>query len=346
MSGPPQKKVMKRAVPAGGRARHRRLRQDARVGSGRYTILKTLGRGAFGFTYEAIDQSDGARVAIKELSAKGARRAHDSQGLPCTIGQLAPDVLRRKFCEEGELLARIQHPSIVGLVDRFEERGRLYMVQEHLGKHSLDHALRRLGPLPEPQALAVFLHVAAGLETLHALGFLHRDVKPDNIMLTPAGQAVLIDFGLTEGFSPDYTGVRTGIASCGYAPIEQHGTDGECGPPSDVYALAATLFHMLTGKRPQAATDRVLADKLSPPDESATGLSRTVSAGVAAALDMDPSARPQSVADFAAALELALPTAPFPRLPLPFLYDGTLDRGWLRNRLGRLLQRPGGMVDG
>ena len=140
----------------------------------------------------------------------------------------------------------------------------------------------------------------SALAAVHEAGILHRDLNPANVMLTAEGRVVLIDFGLAREFSVDETTPMTRMVTPGYAPPEQYALDARCGPPADVYGLAATLYWTLTSRAPTPAIDRQTGTPLTPPHRIVESVSKVVSDGVLDGLELNPGHRPQTVEAFLA----------------------------------------------
>ena len=140
------------------------------------------------------------------------------------------------------------------------------------------------------------------LKVIHSANVLHRDIKPANIIVTDEGRLVLIDFGTAREFAVVPAKQHTLMVTPGYAPIEQYTSIGKPGPHSDIYALGATLYHMLTGRKPVAATDQAAGVPLLTPQDLNPALTSTLSAAVVWAMQMSAADRPQSIADFTQSL--------------------------------------------
>lgn len=277
---------------------------------GRYRIVRVLGRGGFGITYEAFDPRLERRVAIKELFPDSVVR-HRSMVLAAPRARPAFREAKERFLQEARVLARFTHPGIVRVYEVFEEHNTAYLVMELLEGRTLSDLLRQRGrPFSEAEALDVAARVAGALEEVHAVGVLHRDINPSNVVLTSHGRIVLIDFGIARRFDRD-TGVPlTRAVTPGYAPPEQYAGNGKVGPASDVYGLAATLYRLLSGCTPTAAIDREQGVTLEPLHRSDAAVNKTVSDAVLDGLELDPRHRPQSMGAFVNRLGLA-------GLPLP-----------------------------
>ena len=238
------------------------LELGATLQGGNYSILKMLGQGGFGITYLAEQTKLRRKVAIKEFFIKQFSD-RDESTTAVTFGskgaQELVDRMRDKFVKEARNLAKLKHPNIVKVIDIFEENNTAYYVMEFAERGSLADVVKRQGYMSEPQALEYVRQVASALAYLHERRMNHLDVKPGNIMLNEEGQAVLIDFGLSKQY--DSNGVQDSTSpvgvSEGYAPLEQYKLGGvrEFSPETDIYALGATLFKLLTGQTPPDASN-------------------------------------------------------------------------------------------
>ena len=268
--------------------------------NGRYVIERELGAGGFGITYKATDTLLSRPVAIKEffLSGQCVRQGRSIVPMP-TVSPQDYQAFRRAFIEEAQVLARIKHPNKVEVYDVFEENNTAYMVMEFVeGKNLLRLLEERGGVMDEREAIGYITQVAGALEAMHQAGYLHRDIKPENIMVTRDGRAVLIDFGAARQFITQKTKTMESVLTPGYAPLEQYTTRARFGPPLDIYALGATLYHLLTGQVPPAAPDRAQGVDLIPPHQLNPKISRQVSEAVVKAMAMRVDERPQSVREF------------------------------------------------
>ena len=240
------------------------LEAGTTLSSERYTLEHVLGQGGFGITYAAQDHVLGRYVAVKELFPEGSSRQDGTLKPAPSLGFEGFAEARRGFLLESRTLAGFSHPGIVRVFDAFEENGTAYLVMERLKGETLGERLEREGRISPVAALKMALELGEALSVVHAAGLLHRDLKPGNVFLEASGRTVLIDFGSARGFAGGKTTSVTRLVTQGYAPPEQYATRAKFGPPTDLYALGATLWHALTGSIPPSATDRMLGLQLPP----------------------------------------------------------------------------------
>lgn len=252
---------------------------------GKYTLEQEIGRGGFGITYRATHHYLGQVVVIKTLNE--------------TLRQ-APQFTKfyRQFQDEAKRLATCVHPNIVRVSDFFNEDGLPYMVMDYIPGQNLAKVVFPRNPLPEEIAIHYIRQIGAALQVVHHNNLLHRDVKPQNIILRQGTQeVVLIDFGIAREYSADATQTHTNMVSEGYAPIEQYLAHARRTPATDVYALAATLYALLTAKVPVAAS---LRDRfpMQAPREIKPKLSEVVNYAVMRGMELEASARPATIAQW------------------------------------------------
>lgn len=239
------------------------IQQNSTLQGGKYKIISTLGQGGFGITYLAEQTMLKRKVAIKEffmkeLCDRDATTSHVTLGTKSA--QETVMRFREKFIKEARNLARLNHPHIVRIIDVFEENDTAYYVMDYAEGGSLAGKLQAVGHMPEAEATHYIVQVGQALEYIHDLRMNHLDVKPANVMLDAKGNAVLIDFGLSKQYdaaSGNQTSTTPVGISQGYAPMEQYREGGvsEFSPQTDVYALGATFFKLLTGATPPSASD-------------------------------------------------------------------------------------------
>lgn len=276
----------------------------------RYEIVEIIGEGGMGCIYKAIDRRlEGRFTAIKEIQPDPDHRPEDR----------ALD--RRQFQREASTLARLDHPNLPKVSDFFSEGERDYLVMDFVPGHDLgqaiDQALRRGEFIPESQVLAWAEQLIDALRYLHTQDppVLHRDVKPANIKLTPDGVIKLVDFGLVQVLAPDENRTITVVQGRGtalYTPLEQYGGDmGSTDARTDLYALGATLYHLLTSTPPPEAKQRFLNPRsLRDPRDINPAIGDRTARAVLWAMAMHPDDRPAEVGALAAVL--------LGRGPLPF----------------------------
>ena len=265
---------------------------------GRFEIRRVLGRGGFGITYAATDRRLHREVAIKELCFGGVTRIGGVLVPPPHEAEAFASA-KDRFLREGAMLARFSHPGVVRIYEVFEEAGTAYLVMELLNGRTLHQlVVARAGPLPEPQVLDVAARCGEALSVLHGAGVLHRDLNPTNVVLTPEGRVVLIDFGLAREFAGDATTPLTRIVTPGYAAPEQYEHQGRCGPPTDVFGLAATVYCALTGRAPVSLGGRRRGSAFVSPLTLNPSVSKIVSDAVLDGLELDADHRPRTVDEF------------------------------------------------
>ena len=226
----------------------------------RYTLQNPIGRGGFGRTYRALDERTGRVVAIKECFPAGCER-HEKRIVP---GDFASheclERFREMFREQARRLGQIHHRAVVSLFDCFDENGTTYLVMELLEGPTLLEEVEKNGALDDERARKTIEEIADALRAIHEAGFLHLDIKPENVILVN-GAPVLVDFDLmsareNRGFETRPLQLSAQIGTPGYAPLEQYASHAPLSPATDIYALGATFYHLLTGAAPISAVDR------------------------------------------------------------------------------------------
>ena len=257
------------------------LRKNTILQGGKYTIISILGQGGFGITYLGVQSGLDRKVAIKEFFIREMCERDDSTN-HVTLGtegsRETVDMYRQKFLKEARSIAQLNHPNIVRIIDVFEENGTAYYVMEYAEGGSLKDKVKEKGSLSEAVATRYIIQVAEALDYIHQRNMNHLDVKPGNIMLNEKGETLLIDFGLSKQYDAS-SGSQTsstpiGISE-GYAPMEQYKRGGVSvfSPETDIYALGATFFNLLTGVTPPSASD-VYEDGIPVKELESKGVSR------------------------------------------------------------------------
>jgi serine/threonine protein kinase len=286
-----------------------------------YLIGRALGDGGFGITYLSWDLGLESRLAIKEYMPNGVagRSGGESKVTPYTeqTKQEFEWGLDR-FLEEARVLKKFStHPGIVAVDTVFKENGTAYLVMEFLdGVTFEEFVARRGGRITFETAMRVVLPAMDALAAVHAEGILHRDISPDNIYLTRAGKVKLIDFGAARNALGQKSRNLSIILKEGYAPEEQYRASGIQGPWTDVYAMAATLYHSITGRIPQPALDRQAQDNLQWPSQLQIQIEPRAEAALMKALSIKANERFQSMEDFKAALTGSMTTFAPPVMPI------------------------------
>ncbi len=223
-----------------------------------YVLERVLGQGGFGITYVAKDTNLDQRVAIKEyLPVEFATRLPDS-----TVRSRTDELRDRyrwgleRFIQEARTLARFDHPNIVRVLSVFEFNNTAYIVMRFEEGGTLASMLDRRGTLPEAELLRILVQVLDGLTLVHNAGFIHRDIKPDNIHIGGDGRPVLLDFGSARQ-AVGSSNTLTILIAPGYAPFEQYYNDPSSqGPWTDIYGLGATAYRAICGRAPLDAVSR------------------------------------------------------------------------------------------
>ncbi|MCG6952833.1 MAG: protein kinase [Betaproteobacteria bacterium] len=276
-----------------------------------YLLERVLGQGGFGITYLARDANLDQKVAIKEyLPVDVATRRADA-----TVRARSDDQADRyrwgldRFIREARTLARFDHPNIVRVLSVFEQHGTAYMVMRFEEGENFAALLDRKRTLPEADLMRVLLPVLEGLELVHNAGFIHRDIKPDNIHIRDDGTPVLLDFGSAR-LALGQSRTMTILVAPGYAPFEQYYSSGDDqGPWTDIYSLGATCYRAIAGVPPMDAITRskgILGSAreiLVPTAAVGAGrYSERLLRAVDHALAFDEKDRPQSIAEWRAEL--------------------------------------------
>lgn len=273
-----------------------------------YTIAGKLGEGGFGITYLAQTET-GEKVVIKTLNEK-IRNKKDFE--KC----------QQDFLNEALWIAKCSHPHIVRVEELIQEDHLWCIVLEYIEGTNLGTLVDTEGALPEGEALHYIQQIGDALNTVHHQGFLHRDIKPLNILRRKGeASATLIDFGMARKFMPNLVQGHTAYVSRGFAPIEQYDWRSFRGPYTDVYGLAATLYALLTEEVPESATnrDRRVArnqpDPLIPPKQLNPLISDRTNTAILAGMALEPEDRPQSIQHWFDLLGIALISPPWQAPP-------------------------------
>jgi eukaryotic-like serine/threonine-protein kinase len=274
---------------------------------GEYQIVDILGHGGFGITYLALESATHKQVAIKSLN---------------TIVQSKPDFAQHqeRFVQEAFMLAGCNHQHIIKVYKVFQESDLWCMVMDYIDGINLAEYIEDHGIFSEAEALKYIQQIGSALDYFHnQKQSLHRDVKPQNILLIEAQQkAVLIDFGLAREFTQDKTKTHTNSLTESYAPIEQYQLKAKRGAYTDVYALAATLYYCLTAQEPFPAKFRTQGINLIHPKQHNSNISDSINQAILKGMELEPENRPQTMQEWLQLLEttaINLPVNPVKQTP-------------------------------
>ncbi len=277
--------------------------QPGQVLNNRYRIVRLLGQGGFGAVYRAWDVNLNRPCAVKENL------------------DVSPEA-QRQFTREATVLANLSHPNLPRVTDHFILPGQgQYLVMDFVEGEDLATMMKRQGTIPVSQAVTWINQVAEALIYLHSRQpvVVHRDIKPANIRITPEGKAMLVDFGLVKLFNPSMrTTLGARAVTPGYAPPEQYG-QGSTDARTDLYALAATLYNLITGREPMESVQRLAGGKMPPANAVNPQVPLALSQAIEQAMNLEPSQRFTGVSGFKAALS-ATDEPPFLVRPAPEMY--------------------------
>ncbi len=265
------------------------LSEEEVILAGRYRLEYELGRGGYGAVYQAWDANLNRRCAVKE--------------------NLDPSLdAYRQFSREASVLANLSHPNLPRVIDHFAIPGKgQYLVMDFVEGEDLESIQQRTKIVPLDQALNWIFQVMDALEYLHSQEppIIHRDIKPANIRLTPKGKAMLVDFGLVKLYDPKIqTTLGARAVTPGFAPPEQYGK-GKTDARTDIYALGATLYTLLTGEEPLESVQRVIGEPFAPAHLVNPQIPAAVGLVIDQAMALDPAQRFQSIQQFRASLQAA-----------------------------------------
>ncbi len=276
--------------------------------NGKYLVGRVLGEGGFGITYLGWDLNLDMKVAIKEYYPSGFVTRETTT--TTTVTPFSGDKHEAyfngldKFVGEAKSLAKFYSlRSIVSVKDFFKENGTGYIVMEYVEGITLKQYLTKEGgKLPVYQVLEWVKPLIKSLTQMHEKGIIHRDISPDNIMITPGGEIKLLDFGAARDISTDGAKSLSVLLKPGYAPEEQYRTRGIQGPWTDVYALCATIYKAITGKTPPESMERIHEDTLEPPTKLGVNLNQVKEAALLKGLAILQKNRYQNMSELYEAL--------------------------------------------
>lgn len=270
-----------------------------------FEILSVIGEGGFGIVYRAFDTALEREVAIKEyLPVSHALRMSDGSVVASSERQRETfEKGLRCFMSEARMLARFKHRALVEILRFWEEKGTAYMVMPYYHGRPLSQLVQEGLRIRDTATMQAFLApLLDGLAMLHAANCYHRDISTDNILILEDGSPLLLDFGAARRILVDDSEVLTVILKPGFAPIEQYSDDHAVAPQgawTDLYALSAVAYQLVTGEMPMVSVARIIRDPLVPLSARVqTGFARGLLAAIDAGLRVNPEQRPQSVAAF------------------------------------------------
>ncbi len=276
----------------------------------RYFLGRVLGIGGFGITYLAFDSRLRQRCAVKEyFPAEWAMRSSGTNRI-IPNSQIKDDLYRHGkevFVNEANILLEFQRePHIVNVRDFFEANGTAYLVMEYVQGVNLNRYMREKGSvLPLSLANQMVQEVGDSLHRVHKKNLLHRDISPDNIMYDRSGEMKLIDFGATREYAMNSPQSMSIMVKPGFAPIEQYSRSGKQGPHTDVYALAATYYHIVTGAKLPTAPDRESGVEVIPLKQIKPDIPDYVNAAIGHALEKKWQNRTANMKEFVREMHLS-----------------------------------------
>ena len=295
---------------------------------GKYLIGRVLGEGGFGITYVGWDLNLEMKVAVKEYYPNGfVSRDHERTNTLTIFTGSRGEFFQKgleKFVDEARRLAKFWgFPGIVSVKDYFQENKTAYIVMEFVQGQTLKELLKqRPGKrLPVAEVFAMMRPVMQSLEEIHKAGLIHRDISPDNLMVSPKGQVKLIDFGAARDFAEDGEKSRSVLLKPGYAPSEQYRSRGNQGPWTDVYSLCATMYRAITGRVPEESLDRMEEDTLKRPSQLGVTIPAHQEGALMKGLAVFQRERFPSVEELEAALYAEPEEAKKPEKKLPAAHD-------------------------
>lgn len=274
--------------------------------AGRYVIGEMVGLGGFGITYKAWDKTFETVVAIKEYYPSGiVNRFPGNTNVIVVASKREYEFTygKDRFLEEARNTAKFStHKNIVNVYDFFEANNTAYIVMEFLKGKTLSQLLQQNNaPLPYQYCIEVAADICSALESIHKEHILHRDVSPDNIMVCDDGTVKLFDFGAAR-FSAGIENRVTVVVKPGFAPPEQYDKVNHQDPRTDIYALGATLYYAMTGRKPEESTNRKIDDELMEPSDICEDIPENVSTIIMRAMAVEPQYRFSSAKEFREAL--------------------------------------------
>ena len=234
---------------------------------GKYLVGRVLGQGGFGITYIGWDIALERKVAIKEYYPSGqVSRVPGTRALIWSKSEQARSARQdgmQMFLKEARKMAKLEDiPGVVKVRELFQENETAYIVMDFVEGQTLKSILQKNGPIPWNQVKPIFLSAIRAMEKVHGAGLVHRDLSPDNLMITTDGNLRILDLGAAKDLNINSGASSMQVAKGGFSPLEQYTQRGGSGTWTDVYAMAATIYYTLTGKLPPNAVDRLEEDTI------------------------------------------------------------------------------------
>lgn len=276
----------------------------------KYIVGKVLGYGGFGVTYIGWDTVLNRKVAIKEyLPSDFATRSYGTKSLTVFSGEATVqfEAGLNSFIAEAKRLAKFNDvPEIVDIYDCFMENDTGYIIMEFLDGITVKEMLKKRGKLPVEEARKIIMSVLRGLAQVHKEGIIHRDIAPDNIFITTDNEVRILDFGAARYATAVQSRSLSVILKPGYAPEEQYRSRGEQGPWTDVYAVGAAFYRMVTGIRPEESIERMVEDHLKTPSQLGIKIDENIENAMMNSLNVKREYRISDAASFYQALDSKL----------------------------------------
>lgn len=300
---------------------------------GTYTVGRVLGTGGFGITYLCMDRRYSRICAIKEyFPGEWVKRVPMTKRMMLTDSRFEANYRHglEVFLNEAKILYGLRDNSaVVNVSDFFQENQTAYLVMEYVeGETLAQHIMKQKKPLSYDEANRMIFNIASALGYIHKKGLLHRDISPDNIMLTKDGNMKLIDFGATRQYVSNETVDMSVLVKTGFSPLEQYSRSGNQGPWSDIYALAATYYYVLSGKKPLTANERCSGMTMKSLHDRQSNVPQAVSNVINTCLDMDYTKRPQNMDRFLELFRNAVLSGETPKAHMYFYQNGKMVRKW------------------
>ena len=268
--------------------------------AGKYLVGRVLGQGGFGITYIGWDLALERKVAIKEYYPSGqVSRSPGTRSLTWYTNEPAVQAREdgmKMFLKEARKMVKADSiPGVVRVLDLFQENGTAYIVMDFVSGETLKTRLQKTGPMTWTQAAPIFRPAIRAMEQVHQAGLIHRDLSPDNLMLTPNGDVKILDLGAAKDLNLNSGASSMQVAKSGFSPLEQYTQRGGSGPWTDVYSMAATIYYTLTGKLPPNVIDRMEEDAIDWTAPGMDSLPKAALKALQAAMSVSVKKRTQSM---------------------------------------------------